>query len=94
MALWAPELLLFGKEAFTADTPTIDASCFLTAMFWVLTGIELVAAVWSVVAVLKCLGEVQGFSAWKAFANALLAGGIVLIPLFAAVVLFSCFPWK
>ena len=85
MILWVPELLLFGKEMFTIETPTIDASAVLTTLFWLLAGIEAILGMWTLVVFLKCLGEVQGFSAWKALGNCLLIGLVFLVPILGIV---------
>ncbi|KHD09136.1 hypothetical protein PN36_23185 [Candidatus Thiomargarita nelsonii] len=37
---------------------------------------------WSMILMLKCVGEVQGFSAWKALGNNILAFLIVFVPIF------------
>lgn len=76
--LWIPELLLFGNELFKKSTPIIDASPLLSIIFFILTSIELALGVWGIVTLLKCLGEVQGFSAWRALLNVLLPFLIIL----------------
>ena len=43
-------------------------------------GQRIVCGIWAFVAGLKCLGEVQGFSAWKALGNGLLAGLVIAAP--------------
>ena len=85
--LWIPELILYGKELFTTATPMIDASLSLSILLIVLGVIEFVFSIWSVIVGLKCLGEVQGFSAWKALGNCILAGLVILVPL---VILLIC----
>jgi hypothetical protein len=85
MILWVPELLLFGKELFTKETPIIDASTVLTTLFWLFAVIEVILGVWATVVFLKCLGEVQGFSAWKALGNCFLAGLVIIVPILGVV---------
>ncbi len=87
--LWIPELILYGKELFTTATPMIDASLSLSILLIVLGIIEFVFSIWSVIVGLKCLGEVQGFSAWKALGNSILAGLVILVPL--VILLISMF---
>lgn len=91
MILWVPQLLIFGKEIFTTETPMIDASLLLMALFLALGAIDIILGIWALVVFLKCLGEVQGFSAWKALGNILLACLVVLGPLLgiASVALLS-----
>jgi hypothetical protein len=79
LLLWIPELFLFGRELFTSDTPKIDASESLTYSFIGFGVIEVLVSIWALIIFLKCLGEVQGFSAWKALGNTLLAGLAVIV---------------
>ncbi len=81
MLLWIPELLLFGKEMFTSKTPNIDASIALTTLLWIFIILEIVLGLWTFVVFLKCLGEVQGFSAWKALGNCFLMVLVFIVPL-------------
>ena len=81
MVFWIPKLLLFGKELFTAQTPRMDASTSLTILFWLFVLVDIIFWIWTSVVYLKCLGEVQGFSAWKAFGNVLLAGSVIIVPI-------------
>ena len=87
LVLWIPELILFGEELFTTETPIIDASLSLTITIMIFWMIELIIGIWAIVIYLKCLGQVQGFSAWKALANAFLSGLVALIPLVIIVLL-------
>lgn len=79
--LWIPELLLVGAEMFTTETPRADANASLAFIILGLVTIEMVGSIYAVVTVLKCLGQVQGFSAWKALGNVLLAGLVIVLPL-------------
>ena len=81
MALWIPRLVLFGDEMFRSETPRMDASLYLTTAFWIMTAIQIILGVWSMVVYCKCLGEVQGFSAWKALGNTLLPFFVILGPI-------------
>nr|WP_315022502.1 Yip1 family protein [uncultured Aminipila sp.] len=85
--LWIPELILYGEELFTTATPTIDASISLSMLLIALGMIEFVFSIWSVIVGLKCLGEVQGFSAWKALGNSILAGLVILVPVIIVIIL-------
>ena len=85
LLLWIPALLLFGAELFAAATPIIDASTMLSGLYMVFSfGIGTVS-IWAFVVFLHALGEVQGFSAWKALGNSILAGLVVLVPLLAII---------
>ena len=81
LLLLPPALLLFGQELFTDDMPIISGNSGLLAAFMVYCLIEVVIGIWSVVIFLKCLGQVQQFSAWKALGNALMAILVVVIPI-------------
>ena len=81
LLLWIPAILLFGAELFTTATPIIEASSLLSALYLVFSIGTAVIGAWSFVVFLHSLGEVQGFSAWKALLNSLLAMLVVAIPL-------------
>jgi hypothetical protein len=81
LLLWIPEVALFGKELFTTATPRLDASIGLTVLLLSFFVVETVIAVWAFVAFLKCLGQVQGFSAWKALGNTALVLPVILVPI-------------
>jgi hypothetical protein len=68
LLLWIPELYLFGGELFTSYTPKIDASESLTYSFIGFDVIKIIVSMWA-----------QGFSAWKALGNTLLAGLAVIV---------------
>lgn len=82
LPLWLPQLAIFGRELFTTDTPRIDASATLLFGLLGFSVIEFTIGVWVTVLNLKSLGQVQGFSAWKALLNWLLAMLIIIVPLF------------
>jgi len=83
LLLWVPELAILGDELFRTEMPRLESSTGLALLFLGFTAVELVIAAWSVVVFLKCLAEVQGFSAWKALGNTLLAVLVIALPLFA-----------
>lgn len=85
LALWIPAILLFGQELFTEATPVLDASPLLSGLYLGFSIGTAVIGVWSFVVGLHALGEVQGFSAWKALLNGILAMLVVLIPILAIV---------
>jgi len=87
LLLWIPELLIFGEELFTSETPRLDASMTLTLLYLGFLFLELVIGVWCAVAFLKCLGEAQGFSAWRALANSIVALLVLVVPVLLFVVI-------
>lgn len=86
--LWIPELVLFGDEMFTTATSRIDYSLSLTIVYFTFVIIETIGGIWSFIVSLKCLGEVQGFSAWKALGNYILCGLVLFVPILI-IVFFS-----
>jgi hypothetical protein len=88
--IWIIQLAVFGHEMFTSAMPSVEANPLLYIVVIATAVAETVLAIWSFVIVLKTLGEVQGFSAWRAFGSMLLITLIILIPLVVlAIVLFS-----
>ncbi len=81
--LYAIELPLFGHELFTTQTPRIDSNPVLLASVLGLSLVEIVIAIWAFILFLRALGQVQGFSAWKALLNSVMAGAVFLVPLIA-----------
>lgn len=88
MVLWVPELLLFGEELFTNATPRLDADPGLQALLFAFVAVEMLAALWTFVVFLKCLGQVQAFSAWRALLNLLLPGVLIAVTIGLVVALF------
>lgn len=78
--LWLIELAVFRSELFTTATPRLDANPSLGYMLVGLGVLEIIAGVWGFVLMLKAIGEVQGFSAWKALGNLLLVILVFLVP--------------
>ena len=82
LLLFIPQQVFFGG-GFTLGTAA-DADQIL-AMALGLAQITL--GIWSTVVFLKCLGEVHGFSAWKALGASILAGLVAIVPL---ILLLAC----
>jgi hypothetical protein len=89
LPLWIPLLGIFGQEMFTSEMPRLQANPSLSIVFFSLAAIGLAIGIWEFVIYLKCLGQVQGFSAWKALGNSLLALMVVVLPL---VIIFVGIP--
>jgi hypothetical protein len=86
LVLWIPELAIFGPELFTSETPKMDENFSLIILFVSFAVVELILGIWAFVVFLKSLGQVQGFSAWKALGNAILASLVVIVPIALVVV--------
>lgn len=80
LALWIPEVALFGQEIFATETPRVVANPHLQFLYLGFMLIEILIALWAIVVYLKCIGQVQGFSAWKALGNTILAVLVILVP--------------
>lgn len=85
VAIWVILMFTFGSQLFTqefANTPfTGTALTIVTTLFFV----QVIAAVWGFILFLKMVGEVQGFSAWRALLNVI----IPFVLLFAAMTLLN-----
>ncbi|HDP90432.1 MAG TPA: YIP1 family protein [Thioalkalivibrio sp.] len=81
MLVWLPGIALFGHELFTDDMPRTAADPRLLMAFVGLGLVSLVIGVWSVVALIKALAQVQGFSAWRALGNVVLMLLVIFVPL-------------
>jgi hypothetical protein len=71
-ALLVPALLIAGRELFTSEKPGLEADPTLWMIVLGLLLLQALAALWSCVTMLKTIGQVQGFSAWRALGNSLL----------------------
>jgi uncharacterized membrane protein YsdA (DUF1294 family) len=90
LILWIPQLVIFGTESFTTESPRLDESIGLEVAFVGFTAAKLALLGWSFVILFNCLGEVQGFSTWRAVGNYLLALLLVAVPV-GAIVAFVYF---
>ncbi len=80
-------LPIFGRES-SRGALALDWGSSATDMVAIVIGyalLEVVFAVWYVIVINKCLGEAQGFSAWRAFGSFLLA---VITPALVLMALF------
>jgi hypothetical protein len=86
LLLWIPQILLFGSDMFTEETPRLNAQPALLIPFLAILLAELVLAIWGFVLLCNSVAEVQRFrSAWRGLGNIILAGAVVIIPLVAVV---------
>lgn len=85
--IWIIQLGLIGRELFTRETPTLDANPTLGFVLLAAGILEAVLGVWSFIILLKGVGEVQGFSAWRALISLLLIGLVVILLVLVPVVL-------
>ena len=82
LPLWIPQILLFGSDMFTEETPRLDAQPMLLIPFFAIALAEIVLGVWGAVLLCNTTAEVQGFrSAWRGLGNIILAGAVIVVPL-------------
>ena len=87
LIFWIPEILIFGQELFT--TPVENSLSTIAPYGFYALGfffIKVTASAWAFILLLKALGQVQGFSAWKALWNLMIPGLLFLIPVILLVV--------
>ena len=93
IALYVPLFMFYGADLFNYQhTAFPDPLSMVPVQSGVAFGIvaiaEVVLNVWSFVIGLHCLGQVQGFSAWRALGNQALTALILIIPLGITMFLF------
>ncbi len=81
LLLWIPEALLLGDGLFKSEAPALAENSALALGYLGLVAVQFVIGIWTIVVFLKCLGQVQGFSAWKALGNSLLAALAIVVPI-------------
>jgi hypothetical protein len=85
--LWMIGIAGFGVREFRSDfAQTQFTSNELTIIFMAAV-VQIVIAVWGIIISLQTLGEVQGFSAWKALLNILIPIGIIFVGVFILAML-------
>jgi hypothetical protein len=83
--IWLIQLALIGREMFTSEKHVLAASPGLALALMATGVIEIVLGIWCCVTVLKCLGEVHQFSAWRALGSMLLLVLVIVVPLLLVV---------
>lgn len=78
-------LLVSGHDLFSTVQPWLVRHPTLMMIAGIGMMVQGVAALWSVVSAIKCVAEVQGFSAWRALGNYLLVILVVAAVAFVVV---------
>ena len=86
LVFWIPQLLLFGHELFTSETPRIDSSLLLLTLIFLFGLLETVLQIVFIVVLSKSLGAAHRFSSWRGFGALVLP--VVAVILFIALLLF------
>ncbi|WP_152052549.1 hypothetical protein [Tautonia marina] len=91
MVFWIPQLILFRGEMFQSEMPRVESNPALLNTMVALGGLEalaiLVLGIWTLVVFLHGLGEVEGYSAWKALGVSIVA--VIVLMLFLLVIIFG-----
>ena len=82
LLLWIPQFALLGDEVFKSQSTRLDSSDTVALAILGVAVAEIVVGIWALVVMTKTVGQVQGFSAWKALGNLLLAALVVAVPIF------------
>lgn len=85
--IWAILIYFFREGLFLNDFPQEGLSSGLLFFTFGLLMIQFALIIWSLIILVKGLGEVQKFSAWKALLNVVIAGAILGIFVFIGVFL-------
>ena len=82
--IWIILMILHGNSLFVSgyETQLVGTAATLSIGFGI---IQLAIGIWGLIIMLHALGEVQGFSAWMALLNIVLAGLAIFILLFLIV---------
>lgn len=92
LPLWIPQWVLLGPELFTSQATRIEGNPSLGITLMGLGVVEAVLGIWALVILLKCIGEAERFSAWKALGNLILAGVVFTVPIVGIAFLLSVIP--
>lgn len=95
-ALYIPLFMLYGSDLFNYQhtafpDPFSMAPVQSGAAISIVALVEVILNIWSFVISLHCLGQVQGFSAWRALGNQALTLLVVFVPLAIIMLLFIIF---
>jgi hypothetical protein len=90
--LWIPLLALAGSAMFMSDLEATGLGASTILLVTAIIFVQLGTYLWSIFTALHSLGEAQGFSAWRALGNSVLAGLVVLVPIIGLVLLAVLIP--
>jgi hypothetical protein len=86
IALWVVLLGVFGSQVFSSGFSDAAFVGYQAGVIFIVFLVESIATIWGFIILLHTLGEVQGFSAWKALLN-------VVIPLVIVVAAIWLVGW-
>lgn len=85
LALWIPMIAVFGQDMFVSPKNITSADPSLIYNLWGFSIVLLFAEITAFILLCQTLGQVQGFSAWKALGNVIIAVLVVIPPLFLLI---------
>ncbi|MGE4595128.1 MAG: YIP1 family protein [Gammaproteobacteria bacterium] len=92
IALYVPLFMFYGFDLFnyqhiTFSDPLPMVPAQSGVAFVIVAIAEVVLNVWSFVIALHCLGQVQGFSAWRALGNQALTALVLFVPIVVIIMI-------
>lgn len=84
--LWVVLMVVFGDQIFSKAFSEANFVGYQAGVVFIVFLVESIVSIWGFIILLKTLGEVQGFSAWKALLN-------VVIPLIIVVAAIWVVGW-
>ena len=91
IAMWFVLIGFFGNQVFLANFPEMAFMGKELGIVSLVYLIESIMSIWSFIIMLHTLGEVQGFSAWRALLNVIIPFVLVMIAVWIIVVIFMQF---
>lgn len=96
IALFVPLFMFYGADLFNYQHTVFSEPYSIVPVqtgivFGIVAVAEVVLNVWSFVIGLHCLGQVQGFSAWRALGNQALTALVLFVPIVIILFLFIVF---
>ena len=86
LILWVVLMVVFGNQVFSRGFSDTAFMGYEAGVVFIVFLVESIVSIWGFIILLKTLGEVQGFSAWKALLN-------VVIPLVIVVAAIWLVGW-
>ncbi len=77
--MWTLLLIVFGGKVFYKEFAETSFIGHEAGVIFAVFFVQSIASIWGFVILLQALGEVQGFSAWKALLNVIIPFGLLLL---------------
>lgn len=76
--MWLVLIAIFGSQVFSPQFPETNFFGYQAGVVFLVFLVQTVVSIWGFIILLKALGEVQGFSAWKALWNVVIPFAIIV----------------